>query len=354
VTTNRGTGDPTTASGAHADARADTRNDARPASPNGSNSAQQGQAPEGNGSGQTSTAYEVAAALRAQASRAAQVTRDAASRVQSAVKVGDSDAKADNGTATETDAAAEPTGAAAAIAATAPKRPGNQTSDKPKRGKAQRSRANRTAPASNPNPTRSEPSPEPPPEVAAAAPVVPPAPVAPKPVVVPEPQPRRGHFEGDETQVSLDARPELPRQDSHPHRIPQPAPMPVRRGSRVRKARLRLMRVDPWSVMKTAFLLSVALGIAMFVAVAVLWSVLDAAGVFTAVGDLVRDLTASEASAGVDVEAYTSLSRVLGFTTLIAVVDVVLVTALATLGAFLYNLSAGLLGGLELTLAEDD
>ena len=39
----------------------------------------------------------------------------------------------------------------------------------------------------------------------------------------------------------------------------------------------------------------------------------------------------------------------LGFTTLIAVVDVVLVTAIATLGAFLYNLSASLLGGLEVT-----
>jgi hypothetical protein len=106
--------------------------------------------------------------------------------------------------------------------------------------------------------------------------------------------------------------------------------------------------------MKTAFLLSVALGITLFVAVAVLWSVLDAAGVFTAVGDLVRDLTSSETNSGFQLENYTALSRVLGFTTLIAVVDVVLVTALATLGAFLYNLSASLLGGLEVTLAEDD
>ena len=108
--------------------------------------------------------------------------------------------------------------------------------------------------------------------------------------------------------------------------------------------------------MKTAFLLSVALGITLFVAVAVLWSVLDAAGVFTAVGDLVQDLTSSETNAesAFRLENYTALSRVLGFTTLIAVVDVVLVTAIATLGAFLYNLSASLLGGLEVTLAEDD
>ena len=36
-----------------------------------------------------------------------------------------------------------------------------------------------------------------------------------------------------------------------------------------------------------------------------------------------------------------------------SVVDVILITAIATLGAFLYNLSAALLGGIEVTLAED-
>ena len=42
------------------------------------------------------------------------------------------------------------------------------------------------------------------------------------------------------------------------------------------------------------------------------------------------------------------------FTSVIAVIDVVLATALATLGAFIYNLSAGFVGGVELTLAEDE
>ncbi|AYY11348.1 DUF3566 domain-containing protein [Actinobacteria bacterium YIM 96077] len=131
-------------------------------------------------------------------------------------------------------------------------------------------------------------------------------------------------------------------------------PSSMRRPGRVRKARLRLVRVDPWSVMKTAFLLAVALGVALFVAVAVLWSVLDAAGVFAAISEIVFDFTSSSTSDGVDINQYVELSRVLGFTTLIGVVNVVLITALATLGAFLYNLSASLLGGLELTLAEDD
>jgi Transmembrane domain of unknown function (DUF3566) len=123
---------------------------------------------------------------------------------------------------------------------------------------------------------------------------------------------------------------------------------------RIRKARLRLLRIDAWSVMKTAFLLSIAASATLVVAVGVLWSVLDAAGVFSAVGDVVRDVTSSESNPGFSVEEYLGFSRVIGFSILIAVIDVVLITALATLGAFLYNLSASLLGGLEVTLAEDD
>ena len=133
---------------------------------------------------------------------------------------------------------------------------------------------------------------------------------------------------------------------------PSVAPSPSQPGRKVRKARLRLSHIDPWSVMKTAFLLSIALGIVTVVAVAVIWSVLGAAGVWesidSAVGDVVGGTGASFA-----IEDYLGTSRVLGFTMLVAVVDVVLVTVVATLGAFLYNLAAALLGGLEVTLAED-
>ena len=55
-----------------------------------------------------------------------------------------------------------------------------------------------------------------------------------------------------------------------------------------------------------------------------------------------------------NLEKYVGLSRVMGFTMLVSVVDVILITAISTLGAFLYNLSAALLGGIEVTLAEDN
>ncbi|MBS44550.1 MAG: hypothetical protein CMH83_15570 [Nocardioides sp.] len=119
-----------------------------------------------------------------------------------------------------------------------------------------------------------------------------------------------------------------------------------------RRARLRLTRVDPWSVMKTAFLLSIAFGIVTVVAVAMVWEVLGAAGVWTSINDAVANVLQDQAD-GFDVRDYVGTDRVLGFTMLVAAVDVVLLTAMATLAAFLYNMSAALLGGLELTLAED-
>ncbi|MTE19984.1 hypothetical protein F0L17_12830 [Streptomyces sp. TRM43335] len=123
---------------------------------------------------------------------------------------------------------------------------------------------------------------------------------------------------------------------------------------RTRKARLRVAKVDPWSVMKVGFLLSIALGICTIIAVAVLWMVMDAMGVFSAVGGMVSEATATDDGGGFDLQNFLSLSRVLTFTSVVAVIDVVLVTALATLGAFIYNLSAGFVGGVEVTLAEDE
>lgn len=351
MTTSGGTGRPTTPS------------DASQGAPSEASS-------QGNGASSTtkaSSAYEVAAALRAQASRAAERTREAAQRVQGPSTSPEQDVQAKTGRADQDDgetgehAAVEgPTGAAAAMAATAPARdraPGHPGEDaeaahdpsvstpnpasQAVSGRVDTAQpANRTAQQPRQRQVRQDQSAAPQARVDAPAPAAPSAPPHPRPA--------------DDTQVSLDAKPAQQAPAPPPTQPPQPMPAPVRRTSRVRKARLRLLRVDPWSVMKTSFLLSVAIGIAIFVAVAVLWSVLDAAGVFAAVGNLVLELTASETSPGVDIQDYTALSRVLGFTTLIAVVDVVLITALATLGAFLYNLSAGLLGGLEVTLAEDD
>ncbi|MGK5544329.1 DUF3566 domain-containing protein [Streptomyces sp. URMC 127] len=132
---------------------------------------------------------------------------------------------------------------------------------------------------------------------------------------------------------------------------PRPAARPAPRS---RTARLRVAKADPWSVMKVSFLLSIALGICTIVAAAVLWTVMDAMGVFSTVGGTISDATTSSDGGGFDLQSFLSLPHTLLFTSVIAVINVVLATALATLGAFVYNLSAGFVGGVELTLAEDE
>jgi hypothetical protein len=121
-----------------------------------------------------------------------------------------------------------------------------------------------------------------------------------------------------------------------------------------RRARLRLSRIDPWSVMKVSFVLAIAFGIVTVVSVFLVWSVLDAAGVWSSINNTVSDTVSSPNNVSTfNIEDYLGMSRVLGFTMLVSVIDVILITAIATLGAFLYNMAASLLGGIEVTLAED-
>jgi hypothetical protein len=149
------------------------------------------------------------------------------------------------------------------------------------------------------------------------------------------------------------ARAERPARAARPAKGPRPE-RPVKGAPRrTRRAQLRLVQVDAWSVMKTSFLLSIALGIVLVVAVAIIWSVLGAAGVWESINSIVQQAVGNTSGKPFDIEEYAGTSRVLGFTMIVAVLDVILITAIATLGAFLYNLSAALLGGIEVTLAED-
>ena len=118
-----------------------------------------------------------------------------------------------------------------------------------------------------------------------------------------------------------------------------------------RKVRLTVARIDPWSAMKLSFLLSVAFAIATVVASVVIWEVLNSMGVWDSLNTQVRDIAGKTSK--FNLSDYVGLGRVVSISTLIAVVNVLVMMALATLGAVLYNIAASLVGGINLTLSDD-
>lgn len=131
---------------------------------------------------------------------------------------------------------------------------------------------------------------------------------------------------------------------------PSRAPAPARGTGR--RVRLTVSRVDPWSAMKMSFLLSVALGIAGVVMVSVLWTILAGMGVFDQVNSLVGQII-QDGNQTFDIMDFLGFGRVVSLAIVVGVIDVILMTALATLAAFLYNVSSSLVGGLQLTLTDD-
>ena len=145
-------------------------------------------------------------------------------------------------------------------------------------------------------------------------------------------RPGRGMFPGGGTRPSA----------SRPQARPAGAP---------RTVRLSIARVDPWSILKLSFLLSVGVGIATVICAVVLWSTVNGMGVFTDVNKFVNDISGQNPP--FDIKKYVGLDNVVSLSTVIAVVNVALLTALCTLGSFLYNLASSLVGGLHVTLSDD-
>lgn len=125
---------------------------------------------------------------------------------------------------------------------------------------------------------------------------------------------------------------------------------PRRKGPR--RVRLAVARVDPWSVMKMSFLLSVAIGIAGVILTSVLWMILSTMNVFNEVEALLQSLQNTTTDA-FSITSYVGFGRVVSLSIVIGVIDIILMTAIATVMAFLYNICSALVGGLQLTLTDD-
>ncbi|MFE3176868.1 DUF3566 domain-containing protein [Amycolatopsis sp. NPDC059090] len=143
-----------------------------------------------------------------------------------------------------------------------------------------------------------------------------------------------------------------PADDVPPAGRTRPTPSALRRPGRgPRRASLQIKRFDPWSVLKLALVLGVAMFFVWLVAVGVLYTVLDGMGVWDKLNGTYSSLVGGE-GANASPEPLISAGRVFGIAAILGAINIVLVSALATVSAFIYNVSADLAGGLEVTLSE--
>lgn len=117
------------------------------------------------------------------------------------------------------------------------------------------------------------------------------------------------------------------------------------------RATMQIRRIDPWSALKVSLLLNAALFFVWMIAVAFLYLVLGAMGVWSKLNNNVGDLLTSGSGGGGDL---VSAGSIFGTAALIGLVNIVLLTAIATAGAYIYNLSTDIVGGVEVTLADLD
>jgi Transmembrane domain of unknown function (DUF3566) len=118
-----------------------------------------------------------------------------------------------------------------------------------------------------------------------------------------------------------------------------------------RRARLQLRHIDTWSALKISLVVSIALFFVWMVAVGILYGVLSGLGVFQTLNDLIGQLSTASGSEAAS-SGVISAKVVLGGAAVIGAINIVLLTALCTVSAFVYNLCSDLVGGLEVTLAE--
>ena len=114
---------------------------------------------------------------------------------------------------------------------------------------------------------------------------------------------------------------------------------------------MQIRRIDPWTTLKVSLVLSVALFFVWMIAVGFLYLVLGGMGVWSKLNS--NSAICSTIASGAR-RRLVSSGTIFGGAAVIGLVNIVLLTAMATIGAFIYNLTTDLVGGVEVTLADRD
>jgi hypothetical protein len=115
------------------------------------------------------------------------------------------------------------------------------------------------------------------------------------------------------------------------------------RAAQTKQVRLKLVYIDFWSAVKLSFLIAVVLGIILIVASILIWLVLNTTGIFGSLNSLLREILNQN---DFSITTTFSLPTVALFAFIIAILNVVVGTALGAITALLYNFSVRITGGL--------
>jgi hypothetical protein len=115
------------------------------------------------------------------------------------------------------------------------------------------------------------------------------------------------------------------------------------KSSQAKQVRLKLVYIDFWSAVKFSFLIAAAVGVVIVVAVLLVWTVLASTGVFEQLSTLAQDISGQSSFT---ISNVISFAQVMGFTLVIAALNVVVGTVLGAIACVLYNLSVRITGGI--------
>lgn len=118
------------------------------------------------------------------------------------------------------------------------------------------------------------------------------------------------------------------------------------------RAAVQLRRIDPWSTFKVSAVLAIALFLIWMIAIGVLYVILDGMGVWDQINNSFGQLVSSDNTTESSFEI--TAGTVFGVAAGVGALYVIVFTALTTVGAFIYNMSSDLVGGIEVTLADRD
>ena len=118
---------------------------------------------------------------------------------------------------------------------------------------------------------------------------------------------------------------------------------------RVNRVRRIIRKVDPWTVLKVTFVLNFVVALTIVLGFSILWVLLINAGVPQGLEDIARRLALLDENASLVGNIEALFSSVV----FLATVYLLTQTALATVGAFFYNLVSDLVGGIEVVVLEE-